>query len=53
MQAADVMTRDVVSVESDTPIDQIADLLSRHRISAVPVIDGNRNVVGIDRKSVV
>ncbi|WP_238367919.1 CBS domain-containing protein [Mesobacterium pallidum] len=43
---ADVMTRDVVSVEEDTPIAEIARLLEKHRIKRVPVLREER-VVGI------
>ena len=41
MIARDVMTRDVVSVTSDTPVRKIASLLVKNRISAVPVGTGN------------
>src|SRR5271166_6220478 len=37
MNARDVMTRDVVSVASDTPMRKIAALLLEKRISAVPI----------------
>lgn len=47
MKAADVMTRNVISVERDTPVREIAGLLLTHRISAVPVIDANRRLLGI------
>lgn len=43
---ADVMTRDVVSVEEDTPVAEIARLLEKHRIKRVPVLRTGR-VVGI------
>ena len=47
MQAADIMTTNVVSVQADTTIQEIASLLLQHRISAVPVVDGNQHVIGI------
>ncbi len=47
MQAQDIMTRDVVSVGLETPVPEIAELLIRHRISGVPVIDAERHVLGI------
>lgn len=47
MRARDIMTTDVLTVGSDTPIRRIAALLLDHRISAVPVVDANRRVVGI------
>lgn len=43
---ADVMTRDVVSVEEDAPVAEIARLLEKHRINRVPVLREGR-VVGI------
>lgn len=47
---ADVMTREVVTVEETTPIGEIARLLERKRIKRVPVVrDGN--VVGIVSRS--
>ena len=47
MKARDLMTTDVVTVRPETSIPHIAQLLLRHRISAVPVIDDERRVVGI------
>jgi CBS domain-containing protein len=47
MIARDVMTRDVVSVTSDTAVRKIASLLVKNRISAVPVIDGSGAPIGI------
>lgn len=44
--AADIMTRPVISVEEDTPIQEIADLLEKHRIKRVPVVREDK-VVGI------
>jgi CBS-domain-containing membrane protein len=44
--AADVMTRQVVSVGEDTPIPDIVDLLERHDIKRVPVLR-ERKLVGI------
>ena len=47
MQAKDIMTVNVVSVSQDTPIHEVVGLLLKYRISAVPVIDRARKVVGI------
>jgi CBS domain-containing protein len=47
MQAKDVMTVNVISVSEDTPVHEVVALLLKHRISAVPVVDEVRNVVGI------
>jgi CBS-domain-containing membrane protein len=43
---ADIMTREVVSAEPDTPVADIADLLERHRIKRVPIMRNGR-IVGI------
>jgi len=45
--ARDVMTRDVAFVEVDTPLEEIADLMARRRISGVPVVDDRERVVGV------
>jgi CBS domain-containing protein len=45
-RAADVMSREVVTVTEDTPITKIAELLESHRIKRVPVLRDGR-VVGI------
>ncbi|MFI7117444.1 CBS domain-containing protein [Amycolatopsis sp. NPDC049868] len=43
----DVMTREVYSVRKGTPIADIAEILSGRGISAVPVVDDDRDVVGV------
>jgi CBS domain-containing protein len=43
---ADVMTTDVISVREDTPVSHIADLMRRHGIKRVPVLDHGK-VIGI------
>ena len=47
MQAKDVMTVKVVSVSKDTLVHEVVGLLLKYRISAVPVIDSTRQLVGI------
>ena len=46
LTSADVMTADVVSVEPDTPVRDIAQLLYTRRISGVPVVEQGR-LIGI------
>jgi CBS domain-containing protein len=46
MKAADVMETDVLSVYPDTSVNDLAKLLLKNRISAVPVVD-NGKLVGI------
>jgi CBS domain-containing protein len=43
----DVMTTDVVTVREDTPYREIVDTLTGRRVSAVPVVDEFRYVVGV------
>ena len=45
--AGDIMTRAVVYVEKDSPMEAVADKLSRHLISGVPVVDGDKKVIGM------
>ena len=47
MHAADIMTQNVVSVRSDTEVSEIADLLLKHRISAVPVVNDDNQIIGL------
>ncbi|WP_277183277.1 CBS domain-containing protein [Caballeronia sp. BR00000012568055] len=47
MQARDVMTSSVVCVTPDTTIHALALLLVQHRISAAPVVDENKHVIGM------
>jgi CBS-domain-containing membrane protein len=43
----DVMTKVVLTVAEDAPYRAIVDLLIRHRLSAVPVVDDFRRVTGV------
>jgi CBS domain-containing protein len=45
-KAKDLMTRDVITAEPDTPIGDIANLLEKHHIKRVPIIK-NGQLVGI------
>jgi CBS domain-containing protein len=47
MQAIDVMTTNVVSITAETTVDEIASLLLKHKISGVPVIDDEQQVIGV------
>jgi CBS domain-containing protein len=44
LKATDIMTAPAITVGPETPIAQIAALLSRRRISAVPVVEGGQLV---------
>jgi CBS domain-containing protein len=43
----DVMTRDVVTARESTPFHELVELLSRHHVSALPVVDDAGHVLGI------
>jgi CBS domain-containing protein len=45
-RASDVMTKDVITVEPDTPLTEIASMLEKFHIKRVPVLEGKR-LVGI------
>jgi CBS domain-containing protein len=47
MQAADVMTQNVITASPDSEVREIATLLLEHGISAVPVVDEGGKVLGI------
>ncbi|MEF2553861.1 CBS domain-containing protein [Aurantimonas sp. A2-1-M11] len=47
MQAKDVMTDEVITARPGATVSEIAELLLKHRISAVPILDEADRVVGI------
>jgi len=47
MRAADVMTNEVITVGEDASVQEAAKLLAEHGISAVPVVDRDKRVVGM------
>jgi CBS-domain-containing membrane protein len=47
VNVAEVMTREVVTVGPNDPVSQVAEKLLEHEFTALPVIDGDRTVVGI------
>jgi len=53
LKAADVMTRKVVTVRPDTPVDEIAGLLEMHGIKRVPVVEGGKVVGIVSRANIV
>jgi CBS domain-containing protein len=48
---ADVLTRDVAAVGTGAGYKEIADLLVNRAVSAVPVVDGERHVLGVVSES--
>ena len=53
MRAQDIMTTCVVTVTEDTSISEIASLLDKFHISAVPVVDDNNRLVGMVDEAVM
>lgn len=51
LTVADVMTRDVASVSTVTPVSEIANVLTNRRISTVPVVCAKGNLAGIVSES--
>jgi len=49
--AADIMTREVITVSLETTVQQLAQLLSAHGISGAPVVDPDGKVLGIVTES--
>lgn len=47
IKAGDIMTKNVATTAPDTPLMDLANMLRANRISGVPVVDRNGNVVGV------
>ena len=45
--AAEIMTTDVVTVQPDTPVAEVAAAMGRRGVSGVPVVDAGQRVVGV------
>ena len=43
----EIMTTDVVTVDPDTNLQRVLQLMVKHRLKSLPVIDQRRNLVGI------
>lgn len=52
-QVKSIMTKKVISVSEDTPIEKIASLIYNHRIKRVPVKHGERLVGIVSRADIV
>ncbi|GAB4336478.1 MAG: CBS domain-containing protein [Desulfobulbaceae bacterium] len=51
LRAKDIMTRDVVTVNRETSVRELAGLLAEKKISGVPVVDAGGNLVGVVTES--
>src|SRR2546423_14739538 len=47
MKVKDVMTTGVVTVRPDTSLKEVASILAGRRVSGVPVVDAEDNVLGV------
>jgi CBS domain-containing protein len=47
MRAMDIMTSEVVTVDEDASVQQVAKLLAERGISAVPVVNSKNRVMGM------
>lgn len=47
LKAKDIMTRDVITVKPTTTIENLARILIKYQISGTPVVDDDRNLIGI------
>jgi len=50
-RVSDVMSTEVKTVREDTPVSEAANLMIRHDINRLPVMDDNHNMVGIVTRS--
>ncbi len=47
MKAADLMTREVITINEDATIDELCDLLQEQNINGLPVVDREGNLKGV------
>ncbi|OFW60786.1 MAG: hypothetical protein A2133_04105 [Actinobacteria bacterium RBG_16_64_13] len=47
LRVSEIMQREVITVGPDTSVRELADLLSKHKISGVPVVDEGQRVIGM------
>ncbi|MEE9602043.1 MAG: CBS domain-containing protein [Thermoguttaceae bacterium] len=46
-RVSDAMTTAVISISQDALIDEVFELLLRHHVSGLPVVDDDKNLVGV------
>lgn len=51
LTAKDLMSKNVITVTIDTPVQELATILSSHKISGVPVLDDDNEVIGVVTES--
>lgn len=47
LTAQDIMSRDLVTVDPDTPLSDIAELFRRHRFTSLPVVGADASFMGV------
>lgn len=47
LSIGDIMTKKVVTVDPDTPLQDAAQLMIEHRIGGLPVVDADKHVIGV------
>lgn len=50
-KARDIMTKDVVTVQKDTTVVELANLLATHHIGGIPVVDADGDLLGVVTES--
>ena len=54
LKAKHIMTKNVISAKKDTPICQCLELMTKHKISGIPVVEDDMSLVGfISEKDVL
>jgi CBS-domain-containing membrane protein len=51
LTAKDIMTKDVISVRQETPVAELAKILTSHNISGAPVLDDNGKILAVVTES--
>lgn len=51
LTARDIMTKDVITVKKDTKVADLAEILTKNRISGAPVTDDSGKVIGVVTES--
>ncbi len=51
LTAKDIMTQEIISVQKETSVAELAKLLTKHNISGVPVLDDEGKVLAVVTES--
>ncbi len=47
LKAKDIMTPDVITIQAEATVEELARILIEHKISGVPVVDDKKKILGI------